>query len=479
MRAKFSLSSKILSLAFLNLVLLVLVFSIFGRSQLRFDPSSFLLTSARDRMMSVSRLIALELPDHPAASWTQLLTQFSSTYPAEFFLFNNDGRELAGRPTQLPPALLEHLRRNTGPPAWMFHQEKPRKLEDMVFPSPMVLVKAGTPAQYWAGIHIPVRNGSAKEPIHGTLVWSFPSLWTNSFFFDYRPWLVVVLAVVLVSSICWLPLIQGMTRSISQITRATGQIAEGKFDISLPTKRRDELGLLSGAINRMAARLSGYVNGQRRFLSDIAHELCSPVARIQMALGILEQRAQENQREYVADLQEEVQHMSGLLNQLLSFSKAQINAGGAQLTEVNVADTVSRVLQREASEHAHIETHIGSNLAVMADGEYLFRSIANLVRNAVRYAGDAGPITVSASNGNGMVSIVVADHGPGLPESELEHIFKPFYRPEFARQRETGGTGLGLAIVRSCVEACGGVVQCRNRPGKGLEAEIRLPAPAA
>ena len=112
----------------------------------------------------------------------------------------------------------------------------------------------------------------------------------------------------------------------------------------------------------------------------------------------------------------------------------------------------------------------------MSHPDYLFRSLANILRNAIRYAGDAGPIVVSASEKGGVVSIIVADNGPGIPASELEEVFKPFYRPEFARQRETGGVGLGLAIVRTCVEACGGTVKCRNRSPKGLEAEIRLPA---
>ena len=101
------------------------------------------------------------------------------------------------------------------------------------------------------------------------------------------------------------------------------------------------------------------------------------------------------------------------------------------------------------------------------------------MRNAIRYAGHAGPILISAKNGDGKVTITVADCGPGLPESELTEIFRPFYRPDSARQRETGGTGLGLAIVKTCIEACGGAVRCRNRSPTGLEVEISLLAPAA
>jgi two-component system sensor histidine kinase CpxA len=97
-----------------------------------------------------------------------------------------------------------------------------------------------------------------------------------------------------------------------------------------------------------------------------------------------------------------------------------------------------------------------------------------VVRNAVRYSGEAGPIKISAKRDNRHVWISVADEGTGLPPSELDQIFKPFYRPELARKRDTGGVGLGLAIVKSSIEACGGTVQCRNRSPRGLEVEICL-----
>src|SRR5581483_7547996 len=159
------------------------------------------------------------------------------------------------------------------------------------------------------------------------------------------------------------------------------------------------------------------------------------------------------QRDYVETLHEEVGHMSALVNELLSFSKAQINASQTPLSSVSVADTVARVLEREGARSVTIETQVPDGLEVMAHPDYLYRSIANLVRNAVRYAGVAGPIHIAASNGGQQVSITVADEGPGLP---------------------AGGVGLGLAIVKSCVEACGGTVACRNRTPHGLEVEMRL-----
>jgi two-component system sensor histidine kinase CpxA len=94
----------------------------------------------------------------------------------------------------------------------------------------------------------------------------------------------------------------------------------------------------------------------------------------------------------------------------------------------------------------------------------------------VRYAGEYGPIQITANNDRDGVTITVADNGPGLPEDALEEVFTPFHRPEAARSRETGGAGLGLAIVKSCVEACRGTVRCRNRQPNGLAVDIHLAA---
>ena len=260
------------------------------------------------------------------------------------------------------------------------------------------------------------------------------------------------------------------------MTRTAGRIAEGQFEVHVSNQRRDEIGQLGETVNRMASRLAAFVNGQKTFLSGIAHELCNPIATIQFGLGSLERRVSEDQRATVADIQEEVQHMSALVNELLSFSRAGMQAMDVKLTEVNVAATVARVLAREASDSIAVEVSVDEKLNVLADAEYLFRAISNVVRNAIRYAGPAGPILISARAAQDAVFITVADNGPGVPEEHLENLFAPFYRLDPARSQDTGGLGLGLAIVRSSVEACQGSVRCRNRQPHGLEVEIRLPA---
>jgi two-component system sensor histidine kinase CpxA len=265
-----------------------------------------------------------------------------------------------------------------------------------------------------------------------------------------------------------------MTKTIRRITAATGNIADGHFDVTLAATRRDELGQLSDSINRMAGRLSGYVHGQKRFLGDIAHELSSPIARMQMALGVLEQRSSEREATYVADVREELEHMSTLVNELLQFSRSGIARQKCSLQPVDIPDVLRRAVNREGVPEVIFRTEVDPDVHAMADPECLFRAFANIIRNAVRYAGDAGPITLSAKENSDRVRISIADCGPGIPASELENIFRPFYRPEFARTRETGGVGLGLAIVRDSIESCGGRVECRNRIPQGLEVVIEL-----
>jgi two-component system sensor histidine kinase CpxA len=226
----------------------------------------------------------------------------------------------------------------------------------------------------------------------------------------------------------------------------------------------------------MAGRLSGFVTGQKRFLGDIAHELSAPIARIQFALGILDQRAREDQREAVEDLREEIGHMSGLVGELLSFSKAGLAANSTALVAVDIAPIAQQAAAREGSGAAHVDVAIPAPVTAIAEPNLLLRALSNLVRNAVRYAGADGPITISARREGDSVLITVADSGPGLPPEELDRVFSPFYRLDASRNRDTGGAGLGLAIVKSCVEASGGAVQCRNREPRGLEVEIRLKA---
>jgi two-component system, OmpR family, sensor histidine kinase CpxA len=461
MKPRLTLSAKVFLLAFLNLLLLAGVFLVFMRVQFRLDVGSFLLSPAQDRILAVGRQLALELRDTDPAGWNQLLTRYAEQHGVELYLVDRHGMQLAGPEQGLPVQVVDRFA----------HENHHRAPE-----SPLLFLgTTGAPARNWVGVRIPVPQPGELHSSPGVLVvGSLSSLEGNLFFFDPKPWLAVGTAIILISVACWLPFVRNVTRSVSHITRATARIAEGQFNSQLPVTRSDELGQLSCSINHMASRLSGFVNGQKQFLRDAAHELCSPIARIQVGLGILEQSTGPDQRSCVADLREDIQHMSGLVNEVLSFSKASIQSSEARIEPVDLAAMTARVVDREAVNGVRITTAVGEQTMVLAEPDLLFRALSNVLRNAIRYAGNAGPIQISAGTADGEVAIRVSDCGPGLAEKDLEAVFEPFYRPAVARERDTGGVGLGLAIVKTCIESCQGEVHCRNRVPTGLEVEIRL-----
>jgi two-component system sensor histidine kinase CpxA len=281
---------------------------------------------------------------------------------------------------------------------------------------------------------------------------------------------------VLVSFLFWLPFAFSLTRRLRRVTAATSKIASGDFDVRLGSGTADEIGELAQSVKTMAGQLDSLVRGQKRFLGDVAHELCSPVARMQAALGILEHRASdENQLRYVANLREELDEMSHLVDELLQFSKASVQREIA-LQTIPLAPFVAGVVAREAA-GADVECDVPTELIVQGEPILLSRALGNVLRNAVRYAGGAGPIVVSAAPQQGGVALIVADSGTGVPPESLPRLFDAFYRPDAARTRELGGAGLGLAIVKTCIEACGGRVAARNGSNSGLEVIFALPSP--
>jgi two-component system sensor histidine kinase CpxA len=339
------------------------------------------------------------------------------------------------------------------------------------------MLVAGHPRLYWTGVYLgEVRRGPASSL---TLVLASPSLSGGGLFFDYKPWLALGGSLVLLSILWWLPFVRGLTGSLARMTDVAEEIARGQFRTARPSHRRDELGRLGRALDHMSARLEGYVTGQKRFLGDTAHELLSPLARLEVALSILEQRSgSPDDRRYVERSLEEVRQMSGLVNDLLAYTKAGLRAQTAELRPVAVAEVARLAVARELAEEK-VTVDVPEDCRVQADPELLLRALSNGVRNALCYAAQGGPIAITASPAeappNGCIDVSVVDQGPGVAPEYIDRLFDPFFRPEDARTRETGGTGLGLAIVKTCIEACGGTALVRNRVPHGLLLTFRLP----
>ena len=341
-------------------------------------------------------------------------------------------------------------------------------------------MRAGHPASYWVVVRMPVL--AAPNGYHPMLlVLRSDSISGGGLFFDPKPWLLCGFGAVLISILLWSPLALGLTGSLRRVTTATQRIAGGDFSVRVPdSARRDELGTLGDAVNQLAERLDGFVSGQRRFMGDVAHELCSPIARMQAALGILSQQSEEGGKSarLITRLESELGEMSQLVSEVLSFSKAALGqtGQGARLEPVALDAVVNESIEREKGT-AVVGSTVPVGTAVWGDVRLISRALSNVLRNAVRYAAEGGEIEVGATSRQGKVVVTVADRGPGVAEENLPRLFDAFYRPDASRTRRTGGVGLGLAIVKSCVEACGGEVAVANRDGGGLVVSLSFLAP--
>jgi len=499
LKTPFPLFARLLLWFFVNLLVLIAGLALMIRVQFGSLDNWLLPESSQAQIQAMSVTLIGNLAHSDRSDWGGELAQLSAAYKMDFALFDSHGQWMAGA-TLNPPEEIRHAMiyaqpnhpaiglppgpgmpppggppefnpEPGGPPPEGEPRPPPR---DHIPDFPKSVLRSHAPSAYWLLVRLPPEPLQTDGPV--TLAGMTPSLGVSPLLFNPKPWIAVAAGIILFSILFWLPLARNLTNSIIQMTRATESIAEGRFDIQLADSRSDELGRLSHAINRMAGRLKDFVTGQKRFLGDAAHELCSPLARMEIALGILEERSDANSLPYVRDVREEVTHMQKLANELLSFSKASLGESHVKLEPVNVAAMVGAAIRLEKSEAGLVEVDIPGDLNVRGHFELLQRAMANLLRNALRYAGGAGRISLKAWREEDHIIITVSDDGPGVSPSELEKLFDPFYRVDPSRTSETGGVGLGLAIVKSCVEVCGGIVGATNRNPHGLEVRIRLRA---
>lgn len=494
MKVSFPLSLKILLWLLLNVVLLAAIAAGILVIQAGVGWNAIVRGPAGDRIQELGQMVAGEMWTAPESKHDALLAKFSERYAAEFIIFRNDGLQLVGSPLILPDSIVGHLRGDrlsvhagmrppsrgeNRPPSGKGLHDPPRREDGipMRMPGPEAaargrfMERTSQPNGYWFGTRIPYTINGRPEP--ATVIIRVDSLWGLSRLLNVQPWLFALISIFPISILFWLPLVHGITRDLRRLSRATERIADGHFDTRVNTARGDEIGHLGDSVNSMAKRLETLVDGQKRFLGDVAHELGSPLGRLQVAMEILKARAGSDLRGQIDDVREEVQQMTSLVGELLAFTRAGMKSPEGQLKEVAVAPMVADVLSREDAEGC-VSADIIPSLQVRADERLLKRAVGNLVRNAIRYAGGRGPIRLAVTREDGRVRIAVEDSGPGVPAEALERLGEPFYRPEEARSRETGGVGLGLAIVRSAVAACGGEVTFSNRPEGGFRAEIWL-----
>jgi len=174
-------------------------------------------------------------------------------------------------------------------------------------------------------------------------------------------------------------------------------------------------------------------------------------------------------------VRDDLNELVRLTDDLLEFTRTRLAGRDEPPRPTDVGEVIARVVRAEGRA-ANISVQVPDGSVAMVRPDDLVRALGNIVRNAMRHAGDSGPIYVSASCHDRVIRIVVADSGPGVPDDALDRIFSPFFRVDPSRTRRSGGAGLGLAIARSSIEASGGSVTAANRTPSGLELIVTLPS---
>jgi two-component system sensor histidine kinase CpxA len=281
-----------------------------------------------------------------------------------------------------------------------------------------------------------------------------------------------------------------LTQPVVKLRQASQQLAEGDLSARAGDalgSRRGELADLVRDFDRMAERIQGLVDSQNQLLSDVSHELRSPLARLSVAIGVARRRAGAETIPALDRIELEAERLNELISRVLTLCR--LEAGEEAVHEAAPVDITALVNEivtdanfEAQSRRCRVRRSVAESCTVIGNVELLRSAIENVVRNGMRYTAENTEIEVSVQKamvrGQRMCLVSVRDHGPGIPEDKLEEVFRPFYRLDDARERQTGGSGLGLAIAQRAIRLHRGWVHAMNAPGGGLLVELAIAADA-
>lgn len=253
------------------------------------------------------------------------------------------------------------------------------------------------------------------------------------------------------------------------------------------TKGGDELSDLGRDFDRMSGRLRALMDGQRRLLHDVSHELRSPLARMQAAVGLAHQQP-DKIASTLERVERESNRMDKLVGELLTLSRLEALPDALRREPVDLTELADSIVADARFEGARHEVRDGGpasagprilieaegSVVISGDPDLLWSALENVVRNAAKHGAQGGIVTVALRAGEGLARIDVLDRGPGIPQQDLAAVFQPFFRAGASRSG-VDGHGLGLAIAQRVVQAHGGEIVARNRDGGGLQVTITLP----
>ena len=271
---------------------------------------------------------------------------------------------------------------------------------------------------------------------------------------------VATAALVLIAA-CWFILTR-ITGPLTRLSASAEDFGRGEPGAPLVARGPSEVRHLTEAFNRMQSRLIRFISDRTRLLASLSHDLKSPLTAMRVRAEMVEEG--EDRERLIASIDE----MRDMVEATLSFAR-----GMAESEPSEPVDLAAFLRQLRTDMAVDFALEAGSGLKVRIRPRAMRRALRNVIENALRYGGSAA---VTAQHAGNVIQIVVTDQGTGIPETEFERVFEPFYRLEKSRSRETGGSGLGFSIARSIVQAHGGTITLENQAGGGLAVRIELPA---
>lgn len=266
---------------------------------------------------------------------------------------------------------------------------------------------------------------------------------------------------------------------VKKITNAAKALKEGDYSARTGMTGSDEIARLGNMFDLMADSVESNRKLERRLVTDVAHELRTPLMAIQSTVEAMIDGVFKPDAERLETLNSEVQRLSRLVDALLKLSRLESRTKPIEQKKVDLTEMLSSVVQtHQAYIHdagLNLEFEYDPHIYVFGDADLLRQATANLISNAVRYTPEGGTITIMARKGDLMGQIVVKDTGIGLTPEEAKLVFQRFWRADSGRARATGGLGIGLSVVKEIVEQHNGWVRVEGRPNEGACFTIYIP----
>jgi two-component system sensor histidine kinase BaeS len=286
--------------------------------------------------------------------------------------------------------------------------------------------------------------------------------------------------ILVLTAIVALLLSRHLLAPVRRLTAGTRTLASRRFDTRIEVKSKDELGQLAADFNAMAQTLEDYERMRRQWISDIAHELRTPLSILRGEIEALKDGVRQVNQDTLDSLYSEARYLSKIVTDLHELSLADTGALSIQKVPVDPAailnETLGRFKQRFTENRITIENKLENSppIFVIGDADRLQQLFSNLLENTLRYAVAPGTLKIGHERTESRLVLFFEDSGPGVPAEALDRLFDRLYRVDRSRSRTHGGSGLGLSICKSIVNVLGGEIRAVNGNSGGLRIEIEL-----